>query len=218
MASRARSRVLLIGEQTLVLEALRHCLEGKLDVDGHVSGMARIDDALHFRPDAAVIHLPASRNGGLDQLRRFRETAPGVAVVVLATDEDPRLAARAFRLGVHGWVLKSSTVPDLAAAVRGALAGRRHLSPRVAGGRIDALPEPAGLESPLRRIRPRERQVLRLLGEGLVMREIGAELGITTRTVAFHKYRMMETLGVRSTAALLRLAVREQMAGQRIEG
>jgi len=109
-------------------------------------------------------------------------------------------------------------VPDLAAAVRGALAGRRHLSPRVAGGRIDALPEPAGLESPLRRIRPRERQVLRLLGEGLVMREIGAELGITTRTVAFHKYRMMETLGVRSTAALLRLAVREQMAGQRIEG
>jgi len=164
-----------------------------------------------------VIHLPASRTDGLEPLRRFRAAAPEVRVVVLAEDENPDRAAEAFRIGVDAWVLKSSTTADLAAAVRAALAGRRYLTPVVAHGNVDALPGPADLESHRGQLRPREYQVLQLLAEGLVMREVGAQLGITPRTVAFHKYHMMETLGVRSTAELLQFAAREEMAGRSVE-
>lgn len=207
----SRPRVVLVGEQTLVLEALRHGLASELDVEGCVSDIVMLDEALALAPDAAVFHFPAARAEGLDQLRRLRRAVPDAAVVVLAEDEDPRLAAEAFGLGVHGWVLKSSTVSELVAGVRSALSGRRYLTALVAGGRVEALPRTVRTPGHGSGIRPREREVLQLLGEGKVMREIGVELGITTRTVAFHKYRMMENLGVQTTAELLQLAFRDRM-------
>ena len=212
MGSRAKPRVLLAGEQTLVLEAVRHCLESELGIEGCVTNIVRRREALGFDPEAAVVHLSVSRGEGLDQLRRVREAAPAVRVVVLAEDDDPQLVAEAFRLGASGWVGGSSPIADLSAAVQAALAGRPLPSRFAAPGGPAAPPRSAVRARPRKPLRPRERQVLRLLAKGKVMREIAAELGITSRTVAFHKYRMMDSLGVRSTAELLRFAVTEEMA------
>lgn len=207
------SRVLLTGEPTLVLEGLRYCLESELDVNARLSELGVASEAEVRDCDAMVYQFPASHAEGLEQTHRIHRVAPEVALVILADDADPRLAAAAFALGVHGWVLKSSTVPELAAAVRAALGRQRYLTSLVAHGDIDALPEPGGIVDRRARIRPREREVLRLLAEGRVMREIGAELGIAPRTVAFHKYRLMKTLGVKSTAELIQVAVRERIVG-----
>ena len=215
VGSSSKPRILLTGQHTLVLEGLRHCLQSELRVEARVSELARWGAALSFKPAAAVVYCPRSEEDVLERLRRFRQVAPGVRVVVLAEDEDERLVAAAFSLDIHGWVLKSSTVPDLVAAVRSALAGQRYLTPLVAGGDISALPQVTDPWSPRPELRPRERDVLRLLAKGMIMKDIGAELGITPRTVAFHKYRMMETLGVRSSAELLLFAAKREMAGRR---
>jgi len=204
----SKPRVLLTGEQILVLEGLRHCLDSELHLDARVIEVARLGEALCLRPAVAVVHCPQS---GID----VRQLAPGVPVVVLAGDEDERLAATAFCLDIHGWVVKSSTVPDFVMAVRSALAGRRYLTPLVADGDIAALPAVTRLWSPRPQLKPRQREVLRLLAKGMIMKDIAAELGITTRTVAFHKYRMMETLRVRSSAELLQFAAKEELAGRR---
>lgn len=215
VGSLSKPRVLLTGEQILVLEGLRHCLDSELHLDARVIEVARLGEALCLRPAVAVVHCPQSGIDGFEHLRRFRQLAPGVPVVVLAGDEDERLAATAFCLDIHGWVVKSSTVPDFVMAVRSALAGRRYLTPLVADGDIAALPAVTRLWSPRPQLKPRQREVLRLLAKGMIMKDIAAELGITTRTVAFHKYRMMETLRVRSSAELLQFAAKEELAGRR---
>ncbi|HYN91177.1 MAG TPA: response regulator transcription factor [Thermoleophilaceae bacterium] len=126
-------------------------------------------------------------------------------------DPQPQLAAEAFRLGASGWVLKSSTATELGEAVRAALRGKRYLTTLIARGDIDALPVPVASARPAEQLTPREREVLQLLAEGKAMKEVAAILGITPRTVAFHKYRIMGSLGIRSSAELVRWAVRSRI-------
>jgi DNA-binding NarL/FixJ family response regulator len=125
--------------------------------------------------------------------------------------EDPHLAAEAFRLGAFGWVLKSSTATELVHAVKAALRGRRFLTALVAGGDIDALPAPVSHATQAERLTPREREVLRLLAQGRSMKEAAFELGITPRTIAFHKYRVMKLLGIRTSAELVQYPVRNDL-------
>ena len=149
--------------------------------------------------------------GGIEAARRLRATLPASRVVFLTVNEDPRLAAEAFRLGAFAWVLKSSTATELVHAVREAVQGRRYLTRLVAHGNMNELPPPEDAECSVEQLTPREREVLKLLAEGKLMKEVAGVLGITARTVAFHKYRMMETLGIRSSAELIQFAVRSRV-------
>ena len=121
------------------------------------------------------------------------------------------MAAEAFRLGALAWVLKSATAAELVRAVRQALEGHRFLSRAIAGGDVAALPDVTVARSLAEDLTPREREVLRLLAQGRVMKQVAAELGITTRTVAFHKYRVMRHLGVTSNAELVQFAMRNNL-------
>jgi len=208
----ARPRVLLADDHVLLLEAFRRMLEPEVAVVGAVAdGAALVEQALALEPDLVVADVSMPRMNGLEAARRLRGELPRSRVVFLTVNEDPQLAAEAFALGASGYLLKSSTATELREAIRAVLSGRRYLSKRLAGGDPDALPAAASADRPLEQLTLRERDVLKLLAEGLSMKQIGAELGIATRTVAFHKYRMMESLGVRTSAELVSFAVENRL-------
>jgi DNA-binding NarL/FixJ family response regulator len=208
----SKPRILLGDDHGLLLEAFTRLLEPEVTVVGRATdGRALVRAALGLRPDVVVMDVSMPELNGLEAGRQIRQALPATRLVVLTVHEDPALAAEAFRAGASGFVVKSSAASELLQAIQYALAGRRYLTPRVAGGDVRALPaEPSG-RSPIDRLSTREREVLQLVAEGRAMKEIGARLGITTRTVAFHKYRLMEKLGVRSTAELVQVAARHRL-------
>jgi len=208
----ATPRILIAEDQALLLELFRRLLEDEFEIVGSVAdGAALVDEAVRLEPDVIVTDVSMPRMGGIEAARRLREVVPVSRIVFLTVNEDPRLAAEAFRLGAHGWVLKSSTATELVHAVRLAVQGRRYLTRLVAHGNVNELPPPEDAERSVEQLTPREREVLQLLAEGKLMKEVGEVLGITARTVAFHKYRMMETLGIRSSAELIQFAVRSRV-------
>ena len=209
----ARARVLLADDHVLLLEAFRRMLEPEVEVVGAVKdGAALVEQALALEPDLVVADVSMPRMNGLEAARRLRGELPRTRVVFLTVNEDPQMAAEAFALGASGYLLKNSTATELNQAIRAVLSGRRYLSRRLAGGDPEALPAASSGGRPLEQLTLRERDVLKLLAEGLSMKQIGAELGIAARTVAFHKYRMMETLGVRSSAELVSFAVENRLS------
>jgi len=210
-ASSGRARVVLASRQGLLLEGLCRVLEDEFEIVTCTPESAEMAEAVaELLPDAVVADASVEGAGGLEALGRLRMALLAWNVVLLAHEEEPSVAAEAFRLGARAYVLKSSSVAELRAAVRSTLKGGRYLTPRIASGNIDALPPPAGAPaaSPLT---PREREVVKLVAEGQVMKQVAAHLGISTRTVAFHKYRAMGKLGIRSNAGLVRFALRQSM-------
>jgi DNA-binding NarL/FixJ family response regulator len=198
-----QTRILVADDHTLVLEAVSYLLEDEFAVVGKVNDASLLlQEVERLKPGVIVTEVPM----GFEAVRWVRECYPATRVVFLSMSEDPALAAEGFRLGAFGWVLKTSPVDELLQGVREAAQGRRFLTRRIAKGEITALPSdtaPAGAGQ----LTPRERQVLALLVEGKSMQQVAGTLGITRRTVAFHKYRMMESLGIRTSTELLKFAM-----------
>lgn len=209
-----RPRLVLAEDDTLLLEALSRLLEPAFDVVGSASdGDQAVEVTLRLRPDLVLLDARMPRASGFVAARRLREELPTTPLVFLTANGDPQLAAEAFRLGASAYILKDSTPSEFEAALFAALRGETTLSPRIAGGDPAALPPPPRAEGAPERLSSRERDVLKRLAAGLSMKEIAAELGIATRTVAYHKYRMMETLSLRSSAELVGFAVRNGLGG-----
>ena len=145
---------------------------------------------------------------GIEVCRQLQPKLPNTRWVFLTVNADPDVAAEAFRLGASGFLLKSSAAAELFSAIRMALAGRRYITPLLAKGQplgvfLDRAPNPQGAK-----LSARQREVLQLLAEGRLMKEVADILGVTPRTVAFHKYSIMELLGVKTSAELVQYAVR----------
>lgn len=207
-----KPRVLLADDHGLLLDAFTRLLEPEFDVVGRATdGRALVRTAVALRPDVIVADVSMPELNGLEAARQVREALPRVRLVFLTVHEDAEVASAAFRAGASGFLVKSSAGAELSRAIRDALAGRRYLTPRVAGGDVRALPASASAASPVDRLSPREREVLQLLAEGRSMKEIAARLAIAERTVAFHKYRLMDKLSLRTTAELVQLAVRHRL-------
>jgi DNA-binding NarL/FixJ family response regulator len=133
---------------------------------------------------------------------------PEVRLIFLTVSEDPDLAAEAFRVGASGYLLKNSAASELSQAIREVFQGRSYVTPLATQGLVERLqnPEPAKAKFELS---PRQREVLQLLAEGHTMKEIARLLKITPRTVAFHKYAMMDALGIKSSALLVQFALKQ---------
>jgi DNA-binding NarL/FixJ family response regulator len=203
-----RPRVLLADDHALLLEAFERLLERDCDVVGKVAdGAALVEQAAALHPDAIVADIGMPGLNGLEAARAILHRNPGVRIVFLTVAEEPGIAAEAFRLGAAGYLLKRSAAGELLQALSAVLANQQYLTPLVARGGPAALKVEAAT-SPLGQLSPREREVLQLLAAGQPMKGVARQLGITARTVAFHKYRVRETLGLRSDAEMVQFAVR----------
>jgi DNA-binding NarL/FixJ family response regulator len=209
-----RPRVVLADSQAVLAEALACLLEPDFDVAGVVTdGIELVKQATRLSPAIVVTDVSLPLLGGLAAASRVLQVRPGTRVVLLTACEDLQVAAQAFELGAAGYVLRSTGAREFLRALRTVLRGGRWLSVALAGGDPDALePRPPALE-PLGRLSPRKREVVRLLAEGHSMKQAAAVLGISTRTVAYHKYQAMEALAVRSSAQLVRFAVESRLIG-----
>jgi DNA-binding NarL/FixJ family response regulator len=204
-----RPRILLADDHVLMAEALQHMLQADFDVVGRVSdGRALLKAAAELRPDVALVDIGMPLLNGLDAGEQLKALHPEIRVIYLTQSHEPRFAVEAFRRGASGYLLKESAASELTKAIREALRGRSYVSPLIAKGMISYTADPAAEHQILRELSSREREVLQLLAEGKSMKEVAAVLDISPKTVEFHKYRIMEHLGVRTTAELVQHAIK----------
>jgi DNA-binding NarL/FixJ family response regulator len=200
-----RTKVLLADDHTVVAEGLATLLKNRFDLVGTVSnGSELIDAARKLRPDVIVADISMPILSGLEALRRLKAARSDAKVIFLTMHADAQLATEAFRAGATGYVLKQSAGEELIAAIQEVLQGRTYLTPLMTKDVIANFTETT---PPTVKLTPRQREVLRLIAEGRRMKEIGAILQLSTRTIETHKYEMMRGLGVESTAALVRYAI-----------
>jgi DNA-binding NarL/FixJ family response regulator len=203
---KGRPKVLLADDHAMVVEGLANLLKDRFDLVGTVGdGSAMIEAARKLCPDVIIADVAMPVLSGLEALRRLKAAKSAAKVIFLTMHADAELAIEAFRAGAAGYVLKHSAGEELVTAIQEVFQGRMYLTPLITKGVLANLTEPA--PNPAVKLTPRQRDVLRLLAEGRRMKEIAAILDLSTRTVETHKYEMMRSLGVESTAELVRYAI-----------
>ncbi len=205
-----RTRILLAEDHTMVAEAFQRLLEPRYEVVGIVAdGRSLLKVAQQLRPDIAIIDIAMPLLNGLDAGRELKHLLPQVKIIFVTMNDDPDIAREARRFGASGYLLKTSASSELLHAVREVLHGNHYLTPRISERlRLEFIKDPRA-DRPAKHLTMRQRQVLQLLAEGKSMKGVAHILQITPRTVAFHKYRMMETFNLKSNADLIRFVIRE---------
>ena len=205
-----RPRVLLADDHRLVAEGLKSLLTPEFELlDVVEDGRALVEAAKKLRPDVIVADITMPHLNGLDALALLKKDNPTVKLVFLTMHKDVAYARRALDLGASGFVLKHSAPAELIGAIRAALEGKTYLTPALAGDVLqDMKRDPDKTSNPVALLTPRQREILQLLAEGHSAKSIGAALNISARTVEFHKYQMMEALGLHATAELVHFAIK----------
>ena len=208
-----RSRILIADDHNLVAELCKRLLETEFDVVGLVGdGRALVRAAGKLKPDVIIVDVAMPVLNGLDAGRRVKEMLPLVKLVYLTMNPDPEIAAEALARGASGYLIKTCASSEMVLAVREVLRGKTYLSRALSRDAVDVLRwQHKEMVDENERLTERQREVLQLLAEGRVMKEVGGILNMSTRTVAYHKYRIMELLGARSNAELVKYAVRSHV-------
>jgi DNA-binding NarL/FixJ family response regulator len=148
---------------------------------------------------------------GLEAGVRLRELMPTTKLIFLTMNEDPDLAVEAMRCGASGYLLKSSAASELTHAIQRALKGQTYVTPQIARGMQKAFIKNPQATMHAKNLTPRQREVVQLLAEGRSMKEVASVLNVTPRTVAFHKYRVMEELNLKTSADLIQFAIKSRI-------
>ena len=204
-----RPRVLLADDHLLLLDALKGLLEPTYSVVGTViDGRALLNVAEQLRPDIIVLDIAMPRLNGLDAGRQLKKKIPAVKLIFLTMNEDPYMVGEAFRAGASAFLLKQAAGMELTDALAKVLKGGTYVTPSAAKGQTnislrepqdrDHAPEPTS----------RQREVIQLLAEGRSMKEAAYILNITVRTIAAHKYSVMDLLQIKTNAELVQYAVK----------
>jgi len=209
----SRPRILIADDHNLVAEVCKRLLETEFDVVGVVvDGRALVRAAGELGPDVIVLDIAMPVLNGLDAGQQIKKSLPAVKLLYLTMNPDLEVAAEAFRRGAHGYLLKTCAAGELVLGVREVLRGKSYMSPALSRDTVNFLRRQGkNLIQEDDRLTERQREVLQLLAEGKLMKEVADILSMSTRTVAFHKYRMMEVLGAKSNAELVRYAIRNHM-------
>jgi DNA-binding NarL/FixJ family response regulator len=206
------ARVLLADDHNLVRAGVRKILESRPEVEvvGEVGdGQSALQALETLRADVLVLDLTMPGLDGFEVLKRAKAEHPELRILVLTMHASPEYVARAVREGADGYLLKDSAVQDLVAAIDAVMHGRAYFSPPIQSQLGEILRTERASRSPIRQLTEREREVLRLVAEGLSTKEIAARLTISTRTVETHRAHLMRKLGLRSVARLTQFAIRE---------
>jgi DNA-binding NarL/FixJ family response regulator len=205
-----RPRILLADDHQIVLDGLRSLLEPEFELCGVASdGLALIEKARDLSPDAIVADISMPLLNGIDAVRKLREEGISAKVVFLTMHPDVTYLSRALDAGASAYVLKHAASDELVTAIRQVLRGGTFVSPQLRSPAVgDLMDETRRHVKPTIEITPRQRDVLQLLAEGKSAKEIGGLLEISPRTVETHKYKMMDDLGVKTTAQLVQHAIK----------
>jgi DNA-binding NarL/FixJ family response regulator len=203
-------RVLLADDHALLLGAFEKLLAAECEIVGQASdGRALVAAAEKLKPDVIVLDIAMPLLNGLEAGRQIKRKLRDVKLVFLTMNEDPELAAEAFRSGASAYLLKRSAASELTTAIREVMNGRSYVTPLITSGMVGSLLKER--DTGEADLTSRQREVLQLLAEGHSMKEVANLLNLTPRTVAFHKYEMMKRLNVNSTAELIQYAVKRHI-------
>jgi DNA-binding NarL/FixJ family response regulator len=206
------SRILLAEDHGLVADALRSLLEKDYELVGVATdGRQLCELARDLNPDVILSDIFMPSLNGLDAARLILKERPAARIVLVTMNPDPDLAVCAFRAGAAGYLLKSSAGAELKECLRAVLAGENYLTRLVAEGSVVELLKGREGKPPGPELSVREKEVLQLLAEGKSMKQVSAVLAISTRTVQYHKYRIMERFQLKSGAELVQFALRKQI-------
>jgi DNA-binding NarL/FixJ family response regulator len=205
-----RPRVLLADDHTLILEGFQRMLESQCEVVGTAEdGRALLAAAQKLRPDVIVLDISMPLLNGIDAARQLKATLPEAKLIFLTMHADPAYVTEAFRAGASGYVLKRCSSSELTRAIQEVLKGRSYVTPLVTKDVLQSalMPSPGPSKGFSSTLTPRQREVLQLVAEGHTLKEIASLLHVSVKTVEFHKARIMQHLGLRTTAELTKYAI-----------
>ena len=208
-------RIILADDHTVFVEALCKLMAPHVEVVATVGdGRALLHIAPTLKPDVVVVDVAMPLLNGLDAGRELKKSLPNVKLIFLTMNEDPDLAVEAMKSGASGYLLKTSAGSELFSAIREALRGKTYVTPQIVRGMEESfIRDPRGAKRD-KSLTPRQREVVQLLAEGKPMKVVADILRITPRTVAFHKYRVMQYLGLRTSAELVQFAIKNRITIQ----
>jgi DNA-binding NarL/FixJ family response regulator len=202
-----KPRAVIVDDHVLVAEALAKFLEPTCDVIGiYADARIFLRDAVSLKPDVVILDVSMPHMNGLQAAQALRKLVPATRIIIVTMNEDTDLAVDALQMGADGYLLKRSAPSELRAAVRDVLNHRTYITQLL--NPVLSRKRRRNRAGPVRQPTERQREVLQLLAKGHSMKEVGGILNVSPRTVAFHKYRLMESLEVESTAELIRFALR----------
>lgn len=202
---------ILIADNALVAEGFKSLIEPEYQVTGVVTDeKALLSVAAEMKPDVVLLDMDMSLQNGFDLGRELKKLVPGTKLILLAINDDPEGASKALCHWSSGYLLKKSADVELKRAVGEVLRGHSYVTPSIAQKLIDEFIR-TPQQSQIKELTARQRQVLQLLAEGRSMKEAAVILNIAVRTVAFHKYRIMEDFGLKTNSDLVRFAMREHL-------
>ena len=208
-------KVLLADDHAIVSQGLQALLRDDCDLVGSVQdGRALVSGVSELQPDVVVTDLSMPGLNGMEAIRQIKKLRPQTKIIALTMHSDPSLVAEALRAGASGYVLKSSALEELERAIQEVMLGRTYVTSLIAKDVFAVLMESGGLQSAEPQLTARQREVLQLIGEGRTMKEIATALNISPRTAESHKYDMMQALGCKTTADLIRYAVKMRLVSQ----
>ncbi len=212
-----RPRILLGDDHDLIIEGLRSVLTKEFDVVGVASnGRELVAETERLRPDAVVIDISMPVLNGMEAARQIKTSAPAVKLLFVTQKADREYVQAAFRAGASGYILKQSAVGDLVPALREVLSGHYYIAPSLRKSISETSTYPRRNPTELfgSALTTRQREVLQLVAEGKANKEIAAVLNVSIKTVDYHKARIMDELGLRSTAELTRYAIEHGISDQ----
>jgi DNA-binding NarL/FixJ family response regulator len=212
-----KPRVLIADDHKIFAEGLKRLLKEDFDIVGVVAdGRQLVAAAEKLRPDVIVVDISMPMLNGIDAVQQIKKVQPAIKAVFLTMHPDVAYAVRAFKEGASGYVLKNAVPDELITAIREGLKGKTYVTPMIAGKLMRAYESGSQTQIEIDtviKLSSRQREVLQLLAEGHSVKEIAFILNISAKTVEYHEYRMMEDLDAKTTADLIRFAVKQGIAG-----
>lgn len=213
-----RTRVLLADDHIILLEALKKLVEPTCVVVGTANdGRSLITEATKLLPDVIIADINMPNLNGLEACERLTKKLPGTKVIFLTVNEDAESAEDAIRKGASGYLLKKAAATELFKAVQTVMAGRVYITPLISREPIGIFVSRAKSHTHQAPLTLRQREVLQLLAEGKSMKEAADVLNVTPRTIAFHKYSMMEHLGITRNSELVRYATQSGLCRNEVQ-
>ena len=215
-----RVRLLICDDHELFLEGIKAILrqEPAIEVVGEArDGREAVDKALLLRPDVVLMDMAMRDINGLEATRRIRHGEPAVRVLILTMYAEDELVARCLEAGASGYVLKDVPVSQLVYALQAVSKGGKYMSPGALEGMVERyVGGQKRTETRYDLLTDREREVLKLLADGLSPKEIAARLGLSLKTVDVHKTNLMRKLDIHTRAELVRYAIENKLIRLRV--